>query len=61
MKLSISLGGDWITSDGKLLVKLISFNFNSPDFLVTKAIENSLRYLEKYFPITPLMCSLTLG
>lgn len=60
-KLPFCLGGDVITSDGEAILPFISFHFNSPAFLVTKGIENSLLYLENSFcPITPLKPSLTL-
>lgn len=41
--------GDMIASDRKAIVPLVSFNFNSSAFLVIKATENFLLYLEKSY------------
>lgn len=45
-KLPNLVRGDMVASNRKAIALLISFHFNSPAFLVTKAIENSLLYLE---------------
>lgn len=46
MKLPIILYCDGVAGNGKAIVLIISFHFNSTAFLLTKAIENSLPYLE---------------